>query len=194
MADKNPLAGMPLAETLASQMNESLQWMSRMWSSSAALPASAESTFGGQSLPPGLPSILIPTLDPKELDKRINDLKTVEHWLDMNRILLHSTIQTLEMQRNALVALQSMAHSPQPGSSAPGAGQGSAAAAAFPFDPAPWWNALQEQFARVAAAAAEPQRPGADQPPREADAERPPPAFSWPQSPPEAGPGRKPTG
>jgi hypothetical protein len=206
MADKNPLAGMPLAETLASQMNESLQWMSRMWSGSPALPASAESTFGGQSLPPGLPSILIPTLDPKELDKRINDLKTVEHWLDMNRILLHSTIQTLEMQRNALVALQSMTRSPQPGTSAPGAGQGSAAAAAtqpgdaaagaqpFPFDPAPWWNALQEQFARVAAAAAEPERPGADQPPREADPERPPPAFSWPQSSPEAGPGRKPTG
>ena len=50
MADPNPLAGMPLAESLANQMNESLQWMARMWGNSAALPmAGAESMFGGQS-------------------------------------------------------------------------------------------------------------------------------------------------
>ena len=31
MADPNPLAGMPLAESLANNMNESLQWMTRLW-------------------------------------------------------------------------------------------------------------------------------------------------------------------
>ncbi|HUD25271.1 MAG TPA: PhaM family polyhydroxyalkanoate granule multifunctional regulatory protein [Burkholderiaceae bacterium] len=177
MADPNPLAAMPLAESLANNMNESLQWMSRMWGSSAGVaPPGAESLFGAQ-LPPGLPSMLMPTLDPKELEKRINDLKTVEHWLDMNRALLHSTIQTLEMQRNAIVALQAMAQSAQSGSATafggigapatseaagPERGEAAPAVPPLPFNPALWWNSLQEQFARVASAAAaatEAQRP-----------------------------------
>ena len=169
MPDPNPLAGMPLAESLASNMNESLQWMSRMWGGATAAPtAGAESLFGAQ--PPGLPSMLMPTLDPNELEKRINDLKTVAHWLDMNRALLHSTIQTLEMQRNAIVALQAMAHSAQSASAASGFGGAGASSSAgtaapahgaaapsgqpLPFNPALWWNALQEQFARVASTAA----------------------------------------
>jgi hypothetical protein len=205
MADPNPLAGMPLAETLANQMNESLQWMSRMWGNSAA----ASLAGGGQSpLPSGLPSMLMPTLDPNELEKRINDLKTVEHWLDMNRALLHSTIQTLEMQRNAIMALQSMAR-PAPAAASvsggqPGSGaasdaaaqaRGGMAAGAQPlaFDPTTWWNALQEQFVRVAAAAAQPERPAPDsQPQRETG--RPASAPEQPRAQPEAKSGRKASG
>jgi hypothetical protein len=177
MADPNPLAGMPFAESLANNMNESLQWMSRMWGNAAAAPRGAESMFGAQSSP-GLPSMLMPTLDPQELDKRISDLKTVAHWLDMNRALLHTTIQTLEMQRNGIVALQSMARSAQaaasgaaqaaaaaPAEAAPKPGAGGAPAQPLPFDPTQWWTALQDQFARVAAAAAaatpEPDAPAA---------------------------------
>jgi hypothetical protein len=213
MADPNPLAGMPLAESLANQMNESLQWMARMWGNSAALPiAGAESMFGGQSpLPPGLPSMLMPTFDPKELEKRINDLKTVEHWLDMNRALLHSTIQTLEMQRNAIVALQSMARPAQAAASASGGqlGSGAASEAAaqarggtaagaqpLAFDPTTRWYALQEQFVRVAAAAAaQPERPApGPQPQRQGDAARPAPAAERPRPQPEAQSGSKPSG
>ncbi|HEV3020015.1 MAG TPA: PhaM family polyhydroxyalkanoate granule multifunctional regulatory protein [Burkholderiaceae bacterium] len=192
MPDPNPLAGVPLAESLASNMNESLQWMSRMWGGAPGAPAAgAESLFGAQPLPPGLPSMLMPTLDPKELEKRINDLKTVEHWLDMNRALLHSTIQTLEMQRNAIVALQAMAQS---ASAAPGFGGTAASASAsaaspaheaaapsgqpLPFNPALWWNALQEQFARVASAAATGAQRAAD--PGQPQAE--PPADEHPSS------------
>jgi hypothetical protein len=212
MADPNPLAGMPLAESLANQMNESLQWMSRMWGNPAAPLAGAESMFGGQSpLPPGLPSMLMPTLDPKELEKRINDLKTVAHWLDMNRALLQSTIQTLEMQRNAIVALQAMARPAQAGTSV-GGGQAGASAAAetaaqsrtqapdtqpLPFDPTTWWNALQEQFARVAAAAAaatQAESPSAEpQPQREAGSGRPASTAERARAQPEAKSGRKPS-
>jgi hypothetical protein len=178
-----------------------------MWGNSAAAPLpGAEALFGQSPSVPGLPSMLMPTLDPKELEKRIGDLKTVEHWLDMNRALLHTTIQTLEMQRNAVIALQSMAMSAQAGRPVPGsAGTGSAPDAAatassdsgagvqpLPFNPAQWWNALHEQFARVASAAAtEAERAAADpQPAREAEA--PP-----PRDPAEAAPatkaGRKPS-
>jgi hypothetical protein len=180
MADPNPLAGMPLAESLANNLNESLQWMSRVWGSSAAGSlAGMESLRGAQSsLPPGLPSMMMPTLDPNELDKRITDLRTVEHWLDMNRALLHSTIQTLEMQRNAIVALQSMGRAAQAGSTASGLGgvdpnlpsaETSTGPQSLPFNPAQWWNALQEQFARVASAAAsEAQQPSIAPPPEPA--------------------------
>ena len=209
MADPNPLAGMPLAESLANQMNESLQWMSRMWGNPAAPLAGAESIFGGQSpLPPGLPSMLMPTLDPKELETRINDLKTVAHWLDMNRTLLQSTIQTLEMQRNAIVALQAMTRPAQAGTLVGGghAGASSASETAaqprtdapntppLPFDPTIWWNALQEQFARVAAAAAEQsERPGEEsKPQREADSARPASAERS-RAQPETKSGRKPS-
>ena len=176
MADPNPLAGMPLAESLANNMNESLQWMTRLWSGSASAPlAGAESLFNAQSaLPPGLPSMLMPTLDPKELEKRITDLRTVAHWLDMNRTLLHTTIQALEMQRTTIVAMQAMGRSAAAGSADfgsadPGAAadaarpQGETAAGAQPaaFNPALWWNALQEQFARVASAAAAEAQPAA---------------------------------
>jgi hypothetical protein len=205
MADPNPLAGMPLAETLASNMNESLQWMSRMWGSAAA------ATPAGASLPPGLASMLMPTLDPNELDKRISDLKTVEHWLDMNRALLHTTIQTLEMQRNGIVALQSMARSAQAGASGVAGGSPAAAGPGFaaqgptdspmgmppmPFNPAQWWGLLQDQFARVAAtAAAEPERPAAAAAPTpEADPPRPKRQSEPPPSPAEGRSGRKPPG
>jgi hypothetical protein len=205
MADPNPLAGMPLAESLANNMNESLQWMSRMWGNSAAAPLpGAEALFGQSPAVPGLPSMLMPTFDPKELEKRIGDLKTVEHWLDMNRALLHTTIQTLEMQRNAVIALQSMAMSAQagrPGSASTGSAPDAAATArsdsgagaqSLPFNPAQWWNALHEQFARVASAAAtEAERAAADpQAPHEAEA----PAPKGPaEAPPATKAGRKPS-
>jgi hypothetical protein len=201
MADPNPLAGMPLAESLANNMNESLQWMSRMWSSAAA--GSTPST-----LPSGLPSMMVPTLDPKELDKRISDLRSVQHWLDMNRALLHTTIQTLEMQRNAIVALQSMAASAQAGAAAaqrvpeappagaaaaPPGGDSAAGAPPLPFNPAQWWNALGEQFARVAASAVT--EPGAAPDPSADPAAAPPTPDSRGagQGPPSSGarPGRK---
>ena len=66
--------------------------------------------------------MLMPTFDPKELDKRITDLRTVAHWLDMNRTLLHTTIQALEMQRNAIVAMHAMGRSVATGSAGPGFG------------------------------------------------------------------------
>ena len=52
-----------------------------------------------------LPGIMTPTLDPNELDKRIQDLKAVEGWLRMNLNMLSASINTLEVQRATLAAL-----------------------------------------------------------------------------------------
>ena len=59
----------------------------------------------------GLPSMgqwIAPTLDPAELDKRIQELKTVHFWLEQNARLMAATIQAMEVQRMTLATLQGM--------------------------------------------------------------------------------------
>jgi hypothetical protein len=60
---------------------------------------------------PGLPAMsqwVAPTLDPEELDKRIQELKTVQFWLEQNARLMSTTIQALEVQRMTLSTLKTM--------------------------------------------------------------------------------------
>ncbi len=59
----------------------------------------------------GVPSMgqwIAPTLNPEELEKRIQELKTVHFWLEQNSKLLATTIQALEVQRMTLSTLQTM--------------------------------------------------------------------------------------
>ena len=57
---------------------------------------------------PGMGQWIAPTLDPEELDKRINELKTVQFWLEQNARMLAASIQALEVQRMTLSTLKSM--------------------------------------------------------------------------------------
>jgi hypothetical protein len=52
-----------------------------------------------------LPGLAMPTLDPKEIDKRIADLRSVEGWLNMNLNMIRFSIQGLELQRATLQAM-----------------------------------------------------------------------------------------
>ncbi len=61
----------------------------------------------GASLP-SMGQWIAPTLDPEELEKRIQELKTVQFWLEQNARLLATTIQALEVQRMTLSTLQNM--------------------------------------------------------------------------------------
>jgi len=86
-----------------------------------------------------LPGIMTPTLDPNELDKRIQDLKTVEGWLRMNLNMLSASINTLEVQRATLAAMQSF------GQTAGGAAVPEPNANPF-INPSMWpWNFMQQQ-------------------------------------------------
>ncbi|MFN9193051.1 MAG: PhaM family polyhydroxyalkanoate granule multifunctional regulatory protein [Pseudomonadota bacterium] len=57
---------------------------------------------------PGMGQWVAPTLDPKELERRIEELRTVQFWLEQNARLLGTTIQALEVQRMTLATLQTM--------------------------------------------------------------------------------------
>lgn len=146
MTDANKPTGLPLPEALAGNFQDAVRWFNQLWSG-AAEPAAAGRGAGG-----ALPSMLMPTLDVKELEKRIADLRSVENWLNLNLNLLRTTIQGLEMQRSTLAAWQALGAAGP--SAKPEGGAGAAAPEAPAFQPAVWWAALQQQFAQMAASAA----------------------------------------
>ncbi|HYW57097.1 MAG TPA: PhaM family polyhydroxyalkanoate granule multifunctional regulatory protein [Polaromonas sp.] len=57
---------------------------------------------------PNLGNWVAPTLNVEELDKRIEELKTVQFWLDQNAMALKATIQALEVQKMTLATLKGM--------------------------------------------------------------------------------------
>jgi hypothetical protein len=60
---------------------------------------------------PGMSGIgqwIAPTLNPEELEKRIDELRTVQFWLEQNAKLLGTAIQALEVQRMTLSTLKTM--------------------------------------------------------------------------------------
>jgi hypothetical protein len=127
---------------------------------------------------PNMASWVAPTLSVEELDKRIQELKTVQFWLEQNTNALKATIQALEVQKMTLSTLQGMnvnmselakaftAKMPdlQPkdaAKSADAAGPSSDQAKASSegsaqgpaVDPMQWWGSLTQQFQNIAAAA-----------------------------------------
>jgi hypothetical protein len=72
----------------------------------------AKQAAGGaaQSIPqmPNLGNWVAPTLNVEELDKRIDELKAVQFWLDQNATALKATIQALEVQKMTVATLKGM--------------------------------------------------------------------------------------
>jgi hypothetical protein len=101
--------------------------------------------WGPLGLP--VPGLAMPTLDPQEVDKRIADLRSVEGWLSMNLNMVRLSIQGLEVQKSALVAMRAAAGAGKtgvegqaPGTSGPG-GAGDANALIWP------WSLMQRAMA-----------------------------------------------
>lgn len=67
----------------------------------------ASSTPSPASLP-NLGGWVAPTLNVEDLDKRIQELKAVQFWLDQNAAALKATIQALELQKMTLATLKGM--------------------------------------------------------------------------------------
>lgn len=212
MPDKTPRkAG---SRPFVDNMGDGLEFVRRMWNVTGlpGLPSASGLTQYAQSLP----SMITPTLDVDELDKRIADLRAVEQWLNLNTSMLRTTIQSLEVQRNTIATLKSFGGSmldavgrggaraaepaaeqflrdaeartaarhhaaaaaapapaptheiapvPAPGAAprprrkpraaaAPAPAPAAPEGAHMPLNPAVWWGALQDQFNKVAAAAA----------------------------------------
>ncbi|WOB08048.1 PhaM family polyhydroxyalkanoate granule multifunctional regulatory protein [Piscinibacter gummiphilus] len=127
---------------------------------------------------PNIGQWVAPTLNPEELEKRIEELRTVQFWLEQNARMLGATIQALEVQRMTLSTLKTMnvqmdnlrdsltirpntpAAAPEAKPAAKTTAKGSRAKTAAAPAPAPqavdpmqWWGALTKQFTELAATA-----------------------------------------
>jgi len=75
------------------------------------LASASASATAGPGVVPGMPSLsswVAPTLSVEEVDKRIQELKTVQYWLEQNGHALKATIQALEVQKMTLSTLRGM--------------------------------------------------------------------------------------
>ena len=128
-----------------------------------------------------IPSVgqwVAPTLNPEEIEKRIDELRTVQFWLEQNARMLGATIQALEVQRMTLSTLKTMnlsfsdlteslkirmpeapeASAPRPAEPSPSLSPAPAPApkAVAPevppgvVDPMQLWGALTKQFTELA--------------------------------------------
>jgi len=70
--------------------------------------SSQQANAGAASAMPNMGSWVAPTLSIEELDKRIQELKAVQFWLDQNATALKATIQAMEVQKMTLSTLQGM--------------------------------------------------------------------------------------
>lgn len=148
------------------------------------LAKSASSGLGGTSSSSAVPNLsqwLVPSLNVEDLEKRIEELKHVQFWLEQNSRALSATIQALEVQKMTMQTLKGMnftmgtpgsapdaatptssgwpmppaAAAPEPAASATPAPEPSKAAeekpAAGVVDPLQLWGSLTQQFQTIAA-------------------------------------------
>ena len=101
--------------------------------------------------PGAMPSqSFFPLLDVKEVEKKISELETVEHWLKANLNMLQLTIKSLEYQRAML----------KPGEKAREAMDERGGAADDAANPAMWaWNMMAQAGKKASDAANEMMQP-----------------------------------
>ena len=68
----------------------------------------AKGAAGGIPQLPQLSNWVAPTISVEELDKRVDELKAVQFWLEQNSRALAATIQALEVQKMTLATLKGM--------------------------------------------------------------------------------------
>ncbi len=143
MADKRKAAALPFMG-----VSEGFDLVKKVWGVTGlpTLPTPTSMAQFATRLPQTLPSMIAPTLDVEELDKRIADLRAVEQWLNLNLSMLRTTVQSLEVQRNTIATLKSF------GGAMLSAGPAQATAA--PASAANWPYGAGQPMPHVAALAA----------------------------------------
>ena len=137
----------------------------------------AKAAGGAGSSPSAMPNMaqwLVPSLKVEDLEKRIEELKHVQFWLDQNARALSATIQALEVQKMTMETLKGMnftmgmpgaaqaAAAPKPAPAAPATPPPAPEAkpavqaqndASKVIDPMQLWGALTQQFQHIASTA-----------------------------------------
>lgn len=122
---------------------------------------------GGAAGGAGASAPQMPSFDPKDLEKRLAELKQVKQWLEMNLNVMSLQINTIEMQLAAMTGFKDASDKmfgdkstfgdasakTVGGSASPAAGASSGAAGAAPWmDPQAWMTYMQTQAAAMQSA------------------------------------------
>lgn len=104
MAGKRAIPGIPFS----SAVGDSVDLMRKVWGMTGlpSIPSPGNLAQMAVRLPTQLPNMVAPTLDIGELDKRIAEMRAVEHWLQLNLSMLRATVQSLEVQRSTIATLK----------------------------------------------------------------------------------------
>ena len=86
----------------------------------AGMPGTGQAFAGAAGgMPFPNPATMFATLDPAELERKINELKVIEGWLQMSLNLMQLSIKTMELQKASLEALRA---GPAPDAANPASG------------------------------------------------------------------------
>ena len=106
---------------------EAMEFFQKMWNplglafpgmsppGAPAQGAAGAANTGASAMPQGMPPFMpfppnmmnpFTNFDPEEVQKKINEFKSVETWLNMQIGFLQMTIKTMEMQKASLEALR----------------------------------------------------------------------------------------
>jgi hypothetical protein len=90
---------------------EAMDFMQRMWNPlGIPIPGFAQPAAPGAAAPGAMPfpnpAAMFATLDPAEIQRKIDELKIVENWLTMNVHLIQMSSKTMELQKASLEAMR----------------------------------------------------------------------------------------
>jgi hypothetical protein len=92
------------------QFPQGMDFLKQFWAHGAsAAPTANPAASPTPALQQVMGQYLMPTFDLDELDKRMTDLRTVLQFMELNTNMLRQSLQALEVQRNTLATLKSMA-------------------------------------------------------------------------------------
>lgn len=103
MTDQDPgQGGAPFPFT----PQDALAFLSKLWNPlGVAMPGFPAGATGAPGLGFPAPSAMFAALDPREVDRKLAELRIVENWLAMSLDMMRMSIKTLELQKASLEAL-----------------------------------------------------------------------------------------
>jgi hypothetical protein len=105
----------PPAPPFAFSPQDAMAFMQKMWNPfGVAIPgfgvpgaeAGAATTGAAPMMPFGHPAAMFAALDPAEVERKINELRIIEGWLQMSLNMMQMSIKTLELQKASLEAMR----------------------------------------------------------------------------------------
>ena len=90
-----------------------LEFMQKMWNPfgmpmpAFGMPGMAPGTTPGGAPPFPNPAAMFATLDPAEVERKIDEMRVIEGWLQMSLSMMQMSIKTMELQKASLEALRS---------------------------------------------------------------------------------------